>query len=111
MIRRPPRSTLFPYTTLFRSAVGGPNPGARGIRRPHRAPHAARAGDPRLREDRIPLALGQGVTSGGGFGRFAAGTRGEEREGQGERAGAHWASDGTKRCGGGRKDVGTAVTM
>src|SRR3712207_7052176 len=25
MIRRPPRSTLFPYTTLFRSAsVGGP---------------------------------------------------------------------------------------
>src|SRR5260370_22740083 len=22
MIRRPPRSTLFPYTTLFRSAVG-----------------------------------------------------------------------------------------
>src|SRR2546427_6614575 len=23
MIRRPPRSTLFPYTTLFRSRVGG----------------------------------------------------------------------------------------
>src|SRR2546430_6806718 len=23
MIRRPPRSTLFPYTTLFRSAKGG----------------------------------------------------------------------------------------
>src|SRR3712207_6957022 len=23
MIRRPPRSTLFPYTTLFRSFVGG----------------------------------------------------------------------------------------
>src|SRR2546422_8487482 len=23
MIRRPPRSTLFPYTTLFRSKVGG----------------------------------------------------------------------------------------
>src|SRR5256885_7781389 len=23
MIRRPPRSTLFPYTTLFRSAMGG----------------------------------------------------------------------------------------
>src|SRR5258708_16821852 len=23
MIRRPPRSTLFPYTTLFRSLVGG----------------------------------------------------------------------------------------
>src|SRR3712207_8349317 len=24
MIRRPPRSTLFPYTTLFRSGDGGP---------------------------------------------------------------------------------------
>src|SRR3712207_6906480 len=28
MIRRPPRSTLFPYTTLFRSADGEPDPGA-----------------------------------------------------------------------------------
>src|SRR5258708_10272476 len=30
MIRRPPRSTLFPYTTLFRSAfdAGLPDPGA-----------------------------------------------------------------------------------
>src|SRR2546429_2537674 len=26
MIRRPPRSTLFPYTTLFRSAIGHANP-------------------------------------------------------------------------------------
>src|SRR3712207_7792980 len=26
MIRRPPRSTLFPYTTLFRSLSGGLNP-------------------------------------------------------------------------------------
>src|SRR5256885_6617620 len=26
MIRRPPRSTLFPYTTLFRSGVGRPAP-------------------------------------------------------------------------------------
>src|SRR2546426_8367973 len=26
MIRRPPRSTLFPYTTLFRSVVGVPDP-------------------------------------------------------------------------------------
>src|SRR5580692_12759856 len=36
MIRRPPRSTLFPYTTLFRSrrrADGTPrNPGGRGSR-------------------------------------------------------------------------------
>src|SRR3712207_7532164 len=29
MIRRPPRSTLFPYTTLFRSEPGVPSPRAR----------------------------------------------------------------------------------
>src|SRR5260221_10541757 len=33
MIRRPPRSTLFPYTTLFRSLLGG----LRGAGRPDRA--------------------------------------------------------------------------
>src|SRR5438309_8656515 len=37
MIRRPPRSTLFPYTTLFRSARGGfpvtkPNQTPNGVR-------------------------------------------------------------------------------
>src|SRR2546430_13111328 len=32
MIRRPPRSTLFPYTTLFRSARGGASRGARRAR-------------------------------------------------------------------------------
>src|SRR2546430_17430842 len=30
MIRRPPRSTLFPYTTLFRSRLG-PNPDAYAV--------------------------------------------------------------------------------
>src|SRR2546430_6717861 len=36
MIRRPPRSTLFPYTTLFRSQDAGPHPRVRretGVRR------------------------------------------------------------------------------
>src|SRR3712207_6954919 len=46
MMRRPPRSTLFPYTTLFRSHLGGraeDQPGPRlgdaglGERRPSRA--------------------------------------------------------------------------
>src|SRR2546423_6847600 len=37
MIRRPPRSTLFPYTTLFRSRTAG--------RHPHRLP--LRSGDAR----------------------------------------------------------------
>src|SRR3712207_8409671 len=32
MIRRPPRSTLFPYTTLFRSAARRRGRGAGGVR-------------------------------------------------------------------------------
>src|SRR2546426_1862748 len=35
MIRRPPRSTLFPYTTLFRSRAARP-PGGRGCHELHR---------------------------------------------------------------------------
>src|SRR3712207_7688186 len=63
MIRRPPRSTLFPYTTLFRS-----RPGRRRRRR------AARAGVPALEAaeqgpdgaDRAPLAVA--VAQGHGVG-------------------------------------------
>src|SRR5438874_13758989 len=33
MIRRPPRSTLFPYTTLFRSCLEGSRPGDRRLGR------------------------------------------------------------------------------
>src|SRR5689334_24584675 len=40
MIRRPPRSTLFPYTTLFRSHRRGPQAARRGDRR--RQPAQAR---------------------------------------------------------------------
>src|SRR2546426_7667764 len=39
MIRRPPRSTLFPYTTLFRSRSAHPTGAGRG-----RAPDGLRAG-------------------------------------------------------------------
>src|SRR2546425_6112682 len=42
MIRRPPRSTLFPYTTLFRS------------RRPEKHHRRAKHGDPRLFEGEAP---------------------------------------------------------
>src|SRR5690348_17529089 len=35
MIRRPPRSTLFPYTTLFRSRLALHHIRRRGIRRHH----------------------------------------------------------------------------
>src|SRR2546430_15538128 len=43
MIRRPPRSTLFPYTTLFRSRGGAAKPGALE-RRPRRGVGAQRGG-------------------------------------------------------------------
>src|SRR3712207_8289741 len=44
MIRRPPRSTLFPYTTLFRSLAlhRGHRRGARGHRRRLRLPRVRR---------------------------------------------------------------------
>src|SRR3712207_9000586 len=45
MIRRPPRSTLFPYTTLFRSAGRGGRGQDRAVRQGNREParldHAA----------------------------------------------------------------------
>src|SRR2546426_6568950 len=41
MIRRPPRSTLFPYTTLFRSPVRAG--GGRGVRREAAPARARRA--------------------------------------------------------------------
>src|SRR3712207_7177844 len=41
MIRRPPRSTLFPYTTLFRSLHVRPFHGSRDHRWRPLAPHAA----------------------------------------------------------------------
>src|SRR2546425_9994563 len=48
MIRRPPRSTLFPYTTLFRSRVGADVEGRPGVApdfltHPGRRPHRHRA--------------------------------------------------------------------
>src|SRR3712207_8765487 len=44
MIRRPPRSTLFPYTTLFRSTQGRGMPRAEA--RPGGAPRRGRTPDP-----------------------------------------------------------------
>src|SRR2546425_5567721 len=65
MIRRPPRSTLFPYTTLFRSRDRRRHPHRRAL---------GNAGAPLLREDRAaPRRLG----SGGG--RLARGSRRPDR--------------------------------
>src|SRR3712207_7457584 len=57
MIRRPPRSTLFPYTTLFRSDIalalrraafsGSPRTRGPGVAAPGRPCPASRAGPPR----------------------------------------------------------------
>src|SRR5947208_7804828 len=56
MIRRPPRSTLFPYTTLFRS-LGPPRGGRRGgdgngLRSPRGRGGASAAGSRRVRPAR-----------------------------------------------------------
>src|SRR5947199_6914878 len=61
IIRRPPRSTLFPYTTLFRSRAGraGGDDGDRGRRRrPERDDHDRPGGRPlRARPDRKSTRL------------------------------------------------------
>src|SRR5256885_11947687 len=49
MIRRPPRSTLFPYTTLFRSPSRRPRPRGRSLPAP-RAPEWRRGGAARDRK-------------------------------------------------------------
>src|SRR3712207_8130033 len=60
MIRRPPRSTLFPYTTLFRSA------GKDGASRPIRWAHVSELGDPTpfLRGGEVLLTTGLGMRGG-----------------------------------------------
>src|SRR3712207_7202478 len=58
MIRRPPRSTLFPYTTLFRSEHGRVAQDRPGDRDPLAL--AAREAEAALAHDRV-VALGQGL--------------------------------------------------
>src|SRR3989449_8628450 len=59
MIRRPPRSTLFPYTTLFRSrTTGGSGRGHHGValsaREDGAAHHRHEGGHRRNRRGRVP---------------------------------------------------------
>src|SRR3712207_7719345 len=72
MIRRPPRSTLFPYTTLFRSpATCPPASTFQHVRRPASILEAARrGGDVRLPE--LSWASGLKIR---GFGRDRKSTR------------------------------------
>src|SRR3712207_7035107 len=55
MIRRPPRSTLFPYTTLFRSAR--PDPEANAALRRRAAERAREVGAASYIEDTWPLPV------------------------------------------------------
>src|SRR6266853_4437190 len=54
MIRRPPRSTLFPYTTLFRSLRAARRPPGRGTRD---RPRDSRRSRPRHARDRKSTRL------------------------------------------------------
>src|SRR5258706_2793311 len=71
MIRRPPRSTLFPYTTLFRSAIRrrAPRPArGRGPHQPHTGRDALRAGARQLGpggEDPAPTGFADDGTADG----------------------------------------------
>src|SRR2546426_7074408 len=70
MIRRPPRSTLFPYTTLFRSHAQSGGGGRAALRRTGAKLQRLRSGDAerddprRTRAARVPG--GDAVASGGG---------------------------------------------
>src|SRR2546430_17123480 len=66
MIRRPPRSTLFPYTTLFRSDTG-------------RAARRAGAGATRWSGDSQRASVRASATGGHGRGAPAAGSRAARR--------------------------------
>src|SRR2546428_5697453 len=110
MIRRPPRSTLFPYTTLFRSPVGGNDrvvvvgdlfPGRRRRRRMHtRGSAEDREGAPALRlrlvvarePRRRPAALGHGLGVAGGVDPVLEGdgAHPDRREERAELVG-HWS--------------------
>src|SRR5438270_5544963 len=70
MVRRPPGSTLFPYTTLFRSGEAG----GRAARRADRAAPLARRWRVLL-DECLPLQLGPEIR---GYGRLHRGHIGEE---------------------------------
>src|SRR5256885_14925547 len=84
MIRRPPRSTLFPYTTLFRSPRGCAAPHGAGRRSARRRRVGGRAvpplarpwlrlGPPRLARRRRPAPAQIGRAAGRGRGEISGG--------------------------------------
>src|SRR5687768_18280602 len=63
MIRRPPRSTLFPYTTLFRSARRAPDHSGDAGRRRARAEHGGGPAGRRRLRDRLLVPRSEEHTS------------------------------------------------
>src|SRR2546429_3559627 len=63
MIRRPPRSTLFPYTTLFQSRPGGGREREHGQWRVRDAEHLVERHQRVRHLARDPVAAGRGVGS------------------------------------------------
>src|SRR3712207_7545086 len=78
MIRRPPRSTLFPYTTLFRSKAVPEDtdgfPGGERVNR-HRTAKRFEAGAGATFIDFFNKDLTPGVEMSGGYGLFRPGGR------------------------------------
>src|SRR3989449_6631837 len=85
MIRRPPRSTLFPYTTLFRSQV--PDRESRPRARAHGPKQRAREPGEEA-EDRVEQGeagdVGEGEPGGAGARRLAGARPGEDPRGNGD---------------------------
>src|SRR2546422_5990277 len=93
MIRRPPRSTLFPYTTLFRSILS---------QRRHQLPYEAAGRGPRRRAAPRPRWLGRGVSQAAAswFVRLPGAGRGgvdEMGAGSGERGAGGGGADRARR--------------
>src|SRR5256885_13299025 len=65
MIRRPPRSTLFPYTTLFRSGPCWECRVASGAYQGSRSPISASLGAERSRSERIGSEIGHPTATSG----------------------------------------------
>src|SRR2546430_15481210 len=102
MIRRPPRSTLFPYTTLFRSRGGGGG-GAGG----------AGGTDPRGVTPQRPWAMADRARGAPDRGAVQCGTPVYGRgNGKGKRAGVARRADHSARTGdaapGARAEIGRA---
>src|SRR2546422_253874 len=101
MIRRPPRSTLFPYTTLFRSLEDrGP---ARCVGQERAQPLEQTVREPRVLGGRVDLMAPERLERGDGV----ADVRREVRQPEVERVAAHVRQD--SMGGGSRMELGDEV--